>query len=56
MKKILMQFDTDELASSFDRVVAVDAEVDELFSYAGVTAENVEGLVHGRCSLAGRTT
>ena len=47
MKKILIQLDTDPLASSFDRVVAVDADVDELFSYGGVTPENVVPLVHG---------
>ena len=47
MKKILIQLDTDSLPSSFDRVVAVDAGVDELFSYGGVTTENVEPLVHG---------
>lgn len=47
MKKILIQLDTDALPSSFDRVVAIDAGVDELFSYGGVTTENVEPLVHG---------
>ncbi len=47
MKKILFQFDTDAHASTFDRVVAVDAGVDELFSYADVTPNNVTGLVHG---------
>ncbi len=47
MKKILIQLDTDPLPSSFDRVVAIDAGVDELFSYGGVTPDNVEGLVHG---------
>jgi hypothetical protein len=47
MKKILIQLDTDALPSTFDRVVAVDAGVDELFSYGGVTPENVETLVHG---------
>lgn len=47
MKRILIQLDTDALASTFDRVVAIDAGVDELFSYGGVTPENVEGLVHG---------
>ena len=47
MKRILIQLDTDERPSSFDRVVAVDAGVDELFSYGGITAENVEGLIHG---------
>lgn len=47
MRTILMQFDTDPLPSSFDRVVAIDAGVDELFSYGGVTCENVVPLVHG---------
>jgi methylenetetrahydrofolate/methylenetetrahydromethanopterin dehydrogenase (NADP+) len=47
MKRILIQFDTDSHPSVFDRVVAVDAGVDELFSYGGVTPENVTGLVHG---------
>ncbi|MBD3676721.1 MAG: bifunctional NADP-dependent methylenetetrahydromethanopterin dehydrogenase/methylenetetrahydrofolate dehydrogenase [Planctomycetaceae bacterium] len=47
MKKILIQLDTDTHPSTFDRVVAVDAGVDELFSYSGITPENVTGLVHG---------
>lgn len=47
MKKILIQFDTDPQPSTFDRVVAVDADVDELFSYGGIRPENVEPLVHG---------
>ena len=47
MKKILIQLDTDQQPSVFDRVVAIDAGVDELFSYGGVNAENVTGLVHG---------
>lgn len=47
MKRILIQLDTDPFPSSFDRVVAVDAGVDELFSYGGVTPEDVEPLVHG---------
>jgi hypothetical protein len=47
MKSILIQFDTDPRPSSFDRVVAVDAGVDELFSYGGIAADNVEPLVHG---------
>lgn len=47
MKKILIQLDTDPQPSSFDRVVAVDSDVDELFSYGGVTPESVEGLIHG---------
>lgn len=47
MRRILIQLDTDPLPSSFDRVVAVDSGVDELFSYGGVTPENVVPLVHG---------
>ncbi len=47
MKKILVQLDTDSQPSVFDRVVAIDAGVDELFSYGGVNSENVTGLVHG---------
>jgi hypothetical protein len=47
MKKILIQLDTDPLPSTFDRVVAADSGIDELFSYGGVTPENVEPLVHG---------
>ena len=47
MRTILIQFDTDPLPSSFDRVVAIDAGVDELLSYGGVTCENVVPLVHG---------
>jgi hypothetical protein len=47
MKTILLQLDTDPQPSSFDRVVAVDAGVEELFSYGGITPENVESLVHG---------
>src|SRR5204862_7522906 len=39
--------DTDPLPSVFDRVAAVDAGVDHLFSYGGVTPENVMPLVHG---------
>jgi methylenetetrahydrofolate/methylenetetrahydromethanopterin dehydrogenase (NADP+) len=46
-KTILIQLDTDPQASVFDRVVAVDAGADHLFSYAGVTPETVMGLVHG---------
>ncbi|GDY10967.1 MtdA bifunctional protein [Planctomycetia bacterium] len=47
MRKILIQLDTDPQPSVFDRVVAIDSGVDELFSYGGVTPENVVGLVHG---------
>ena len=47
MQKILIQFDTDTHPSTFDRVVAVDADVDHLFSYGDVSPDNVTGLVHG---------
>lgn len=47
MQRILLQLDTDPLPSAFDRVVAVDAGVEQLFSYSGVTPENVVPLVHG---------
>lgn len=44
---ILIQLDTDPLPSAFDRVVAVDAGVQHLFSYGGVTPADVMALVHG---------
>jgi len=47
MKTILIQLDTDPQPSVFDRAVAIDAEVDHLFSYGNVRAESVEPLVHG---------
>jgi hypothetical protein len=45
--KILIQLDTDPQPSSFDRVVAVDSGVNQLFSYGGVKPEQVQALVHG---------
>lgn len=47
MKRILIQLDTDAHPSTFDRVVAVDAGVDELFSYGGISVDDVVPLVHG---------
>jgi NADPH:quinone reductase-like Zn-dependent oxidoreductase len=47
MKKILLQLDPDPQPSVFDRVVAVDAGVDFLFTHAAVKPEQVQGLVHG---------
>jgi len=44
---ILVQLDTDPLPSVFDRVVAVDSGAQHIFSYGGVTPENVTSLVHG---------
>jgi pimeloyl-ACP methyl ester carboxylesterase len=46
-RSVLIQLDTDPQPSVFDRVVAVDAGADEVFSYGGVTPEQVRGLVHG---------
>jgi hypothetical protein len=46
-RKILIQLDSDPHASVFDRVVAVDAGADELFSYAAVKPDAVQALVHG---------
>lgn len=45
--RILIQLDPDRHASVFDRVVAVDSGVDQLFSYGGVCPGDVQGLVHG---------
>lgn len=53
---ILIQLDTDSHASVFDRVVAVDAGVDHLFSYNTVTTDNVTGLVHGAMFTRGPAT
>jgi len=47
MKRVLLQLDTDPLPSSFDRIVAVDAGIDEVVGYGNVTTENVEPLIHG---------
>ncbi len=46
-RTILLQLDGDLHASVFDRVVAVDAGAQEIFSYAQVKPEQVQGLVHG---------
>jgi hypothetical protein len=46
-RKILIQLDSDPHPSVFDRVVAVDAGADELFSYGGVKPEQVRDLVYG---------
>ena len=47
MKKLLIQLDTDKHPSSFDRIVAYDAGVDDVLSYSNVTVEDVAGLVQG---------
>jgi methylenetetrahydrofolate/methylenetetrahydromethanopterin dehydrogenase (NADP+) len=46
-RKILIQLDSDVHPSVFDRVVAIDAGAEEVFSYGGVKPEHVQGLVHG---------
>jgi len=46
-KKILIQLDSDARPSVFDRVVAVDAGVDFVFSYGGIKPEAVRDLVYG---------
>ena len=46
-RKILIQYDSDAQPSVFDRVVAIDAGADEVFSYGGVQPEQVRDLVHG---------
>ena len=45
MKKILIQLDTDEHPSTFDAIVAHDADVDVLLSHGGVTQKVTKGLV-----------
>lgn len=45
--RILLQLDPDAHASVFDAVVAVDAGVEHLLQYPGVTVDQVQGLVHG---------
>lgn len=46
-RKILIQLDSDQHPSVFDRVVAIDAGADEVFSYGSVQPGQVQGLVHG---------
>jgi hypothetical protein len=45
VKKILIQLDTDEHPSTFDAIVAHDADVDVLLRYGGVEPDVVKGLV-----------
>lgn len=47
MKKLLFQFDTDPIPSSFDGVVAYDGGADHLLSFPNINPDNVEGIVHG---------
>jgi methylenetetrahydrofolate/methylenetetrahydromethanopterin dehydrogenase (NADP+) len=45
VKKILIQLDTDEHPSTFDSIVAHDADVDDLLRYGGIAPDVVRGLV-----------
>jgi hypothetical protein len=54
MRKILIQLDSDPQPSVFDRVVAVDAGADEVFSYGSVRAEQVRDLVFGAIFTRGK--
>ncbi len=45
--RILIQLDSDDHASVFDSVVAIDSQVDHLLQYANITTSNVRALVHG---------
>ena len=47
MKKILIYLDTDPIASTFDAVVAYDAGVDNVISYADITADKCSSVVEG---------
>jgi hypothetical protein len=46
-RKILIQLDSDLQPSIFDRIVAIDAGAEEVFSYGGVRPEQLRDLVHG---------
>jgi len=47
MKKLLFHFDTDIHPSVFDTVVGYDGGADHVIGYAGLTPENITGLVDG---------
>jgi hypothetical protein len=47
VKKLLLQLDCDEHASSFDTITAYDAGVDQVIYYSGVRVENVRNIVYG---------
>lgn len=46
-RKVLLQFDTDQHASSFDSLVAIDAGADVILHYANVGLEQIVDLIHG---------
>lgn len=45
--KVLLQLDSDPIASSFDAIVAIDSGVEHLLQYSQVSRENIIALVHG---------
>ena len=47
MKKILIYLDTDPIASAFDAIVAYDAGVDNVISYADIAADKCPSIVEG---------
>ncbi|MGE0385912.1 MAG: NADP-dependent methylenetetrahydromethanopterin/methylenetetrahydrofolate dehydrogenase [Gammaproteobacteria bacterium] len=47
MKKLLFQLDTDAIANTFDTVVGYDGGADVVTPIAGMTPENVGGMVAG---------
>jgi hypothetical protein len=47
MQKVLLQLDSDQHPSAFDRIVAYDAGADAVLSYGGVAPADVTPLVHG---------
>lgn len=47
MKKLLLQLDSDKLASSFDTITAYDAGVDHVLMFGGVGVEDVRNIVYG---------
>lgn len=47
MKKILIQLDSDKVASTFDAIAAYDAGADQVLQCAGVKPDEVRNLVYG---------
>lgn len=47
MKKLLVQLDSDQFASTFDAITAYDAGVDQVLGYGGVGLADVRNLVYG---------
>ena len=47
MKKILIQLDSDKLASTFDNIVARDAGADAVQCYGSVLPSDIRGLIQG---------